>query len=468
MTRGEAFRRLVRIPCRLAAPTGKALALGLPLVLASSLDVGAAASESPAPPAGTESVKPSQEWLDGLTGPVRTRRGALPEDEVPPDTPVVPVGGDPQVLVLAGPVNGTPLSGAGPEAAATQAMTSSGIPVRVLRAYVAAAQVMAARDPACKISWSLLAGIGRVESNHGRFGGAVVTASGRVSPPILGPLLDGRGFAAIRDTDGGRWDGNTAYDRAVGPMQFIPGTWQAYGGDGNGDGVNDPQNIDDAALGAARYLCAGEGDLSTQAGRWSAVFRYNHSNSYVSLVLGLADSYASGHATALPTQPPGVTKPSGPPASTTNPRPVTPPPAPGPGPTPPPTPPPPTTPPTVPPTTAPTTAPTTVPTTLPCPTTSPTAPPTPTTGPTTCPTTPPTTAPTTAPTTTPTTTPTTPPTTVPTAPPTSSPAPEPTTPPAPTPTTPPEPTPTTPTAPPTSSPAPAPSSGAPAPSDAPS
>jgi hypothetical protein len=386
-------------------------------MLASSLDVGAAASESPpAPPAGTGSVKPSQAWLDGLTGRVPTRRGALPADEVPPNTPVVPVGGDPQVLVLAGPVNGTPLSApSGPGTAVTQGLTASGIPVRVLRAYVAAAQVMAARDPSCKLPWSLLAGIGRVESNHGRFGGAVVTASGRVSPPIYGPLLDGHGFPAIRDTDGGRWDGNAQFDRAVGPMQFIPGTWAIYGADGNGDGVNDPQNVDDAALGAARYLCAGGGNLSTQAGRWSAVFRYNHSNSYVSLVLGLADSYASGHPTALPGQPAGVTPPTGTPASTSKPPVVAPAPAPAPAPagsrTPAPTAtaappttvppttttpltitPPSTTPPSIttcPPTPAPSISPpTTRPATSPCPTTPPTTPPT-----TTPPTTPPTTTP---------------------------------------------------------------------------
>jgi hypothetical protein len=301
---------------RLRRGVGGVLLGGLPFLLAGSLDGGAAASTAPQPPPGTASVRPDAAWLRGLTGPVQTRRGALPADEVPPNTPVTPVSGDPQVLVLAGPA-GTQLSapsGSG-NTGATAALTSSGIPVRMLRAYVEAAQVMAARDAQCKIPWSLLAGIGRVETNHGRFGGAVITASGRVSPPIYGPLLNGNGFPAIRDTDGGRLDGNAQFDRAVGPMQFIPGTWAMYGADGNGDGVADPQNVDDAALAAARYLCAGGGDLSTQTGRWNAVYRYNHSASYVSLVLGLADSYATGTPTALPSQPAGVVTPSGPPAS---------------------------------------------------------------------------------------------------------------------------------------------------------
>ena len=311
-----------------------AVVVGLPLMLASSLDTGAAAEAAPPPPAGTASVHPDAQWLQGLTGSVLTDRAAVSPGPLGPGTAVTPVGGDPQVLVLAGPVAGTQTSGQtsvpGGGTAATAGLTSSGIPVRVLRGYVAAAQVMAGRAPGCHLSWSLLAGIGRVESNHGRFGGAVVGADGRVSPPIYGPLLDGSGgYPAIADTDGGRWDGNAQFDRAVGPMQFIPGTWAIYGADGNGDGVADPQNVDDAALAAARYLCAGGGDLSTQAGRWNAVYRYNHSASYVSLVLGLADSYASGTPTALPAQPPGVTTPAGPPASVGKPAAVVPPPAPG-------------------------------------------------------------------------------------------------------------------------------------------
>ena len=291
--------------------------LGLPLVLAGSLDVGAVAAEpSLDPPPGTASVNPDPQWLDRLTGPITTPQGDVPPSQVPPNTPVVPKGGDPQRLVVAGPSS----------SAATGGLTSSGIPVRVLRAYVAAAQVMAARDPQCHLSWSLLAGIGRVETDHGRYGGSAVLASGRVSPPIYGPLLNGNGFPAIGDTDGGRLDGNTRFDRAVGPMQFIPGTWATYGADGNGDGTADPQNVDDAALAAGRYLCAGSGDLSTPADRWNAVYRYNHSGSYVTTVLGLADSYLRGRQAPLPSVPPGaVTAPVGPPASVGNPPAVTPP-----------------------------------------------------------------------------------------------------------------------------------------------
>ena len=108
------------------------------------------------------------------------------------------------------------------------------------------------RRPACGIDWSLLAGIGRVESNHGRFRGAVLNSDGTSSPRIMGPPLNGVQFAFIRDTDGGPFDGDSTYDRAVGPMQFIPATWRAYGVDADGTGSADPFNINDAALGAAQ------------------------------------------------------------------------------------------------------------------------------------------------------------------------------------------------------------------------
>ena len=109
----------------------------------------------------------------------------------------------------------------------------------------------------------------------------------------------------IHDTDGGRLDADPTSDRAVGPMQFIPGTWAGFGTDADKDGVANPQDVDDAALSAARYLCAGGGDLSTQQGRVQAVYRYNHSASYVRLVLALADSYASGRPVPVSQEPSG-------------------------------------------------------------------------------------------------------------------------------------------------------------------
>ncbi len=172
----------------------------------------------------------------------------------------------------------------------------AGIPAPTLRAYRAAAEVMAREAPGCRIDWALLAGIGRVEANHGRFGGASVTDQGVSVPRILGPRLDGSlaGTQVVRDTDGGSLDGDAAYDRAVGPMQFLPGTWRRWGSDGDRDGASDPQDIDDAALAAARYLCEGRDSLDDPAQAALAVRRYNNSSSYVDLVLATAAGYRSG------------------------------------------------------------------------------------------------------------------------------------------------------------------------------
>ena len=190
----------------------------------------------------------------------------------------------------------TPVHVAGNQPPAPTVITglaANGIPNVALNAYRVAAARMDRSAP-CGIDWSLLAGIGRVESNHGRFGGATLSSDGTSAPRIIGPALDGKHFAFIRDTDHGQWDGDPVQDRAVGPMQFIPATWRAYGADGNGDGVADPFNINDAALAAAHYLCVAGGNLSTDAGQRQAVMAYNHSDAYVNEVLGLAHAYASG------------------------------------------------------------------------------------------------------------------------------------------------------------------------------
>jgi hypothetical protein len=187
------------------------------------------------------------------------------------------------------------------------------IPALALRAYREAAAWAAGFDPGCRLSWTVLAGIGRIESNHGLFGGAATrfSAAGTVSPRITGPPLDGNGVASIPDSDGGRWDGDTTWDRAVGPMQFIPTTWRSLGRDGNGDRVADPNNLFDAAVSAAGYLClGGDGDLTDPARLRQAIYGYNHSWAYVDAVLGWARLYQGGVAT-------GPAVPSGPPAPST-------------------------------------------------------------------------------------------------------------------------------------------------------
>jgi Transglycosylase SLT domain len=182
-----------------------------------------------------------------------------------------------------------------------ETLGANGIPSVAVDAYMEAADQLAADDPTCGLRWTLLAAIGRVESNHGRFGGAQLRDDGYGTKPIRGIPLDGRpDVALIRDTEGGELDGDTTYDRAVGPMQFIPSTWKSVGVDADGDGRRDPNNIFDAALGAGVYLCRGDADLRDADGRAQAVRRYNNADRYVRVVLDLAEMYDAGDVDFLP------------------------------------------------------------------------------------------------------------------------------------------------------------------------
>ena len=170
-----------------------------------------------------------------------------------------------------------------------------GISATALEAYGYAAAVMTESRPECGIGWTTLAGIAAVESRHGTYRGARVGDDGQVSPPIRGIPLDGSpGVAEIPDTDGGAMDGDRTHDRAMGPLQFIPETWKRWGVDANGDGIVDPDNIDDAALTAARYLCARGGDLTTEDGWRTALMAYNLSGEYLLDVRDRAAAYAVG------------------------------------------------------------------------------------------------------------------------------------------------------------------------------
>jgi membrane-bound lytic murein transglycosylase B len=176
----------------------------------------------------------------------------------------------------------------------TRLTGDNAIPATVLAAYRKAAATLAVDDSSCHLTWPLLAGIGKVETDHGRTWGskARLTASGEAVPTILGPVLNGHdGTAKLLDTDGGAYDRDRKYDRAVGPMQFVPSTWREVARDGNDDGVKDPNNVWDATLGAADYLCANNRDLANPAERRSAILAYNPSSAYVRSVLAWAAVY---------------------------------------------------------------------------------------------------------------------------------------------------------------------------------
>ncbi|MGW5126427.1 lytic transglycosylase domain-containing protein [Streptomyces sp. NPDC004069] len=187
------------------------------------------------------------------------------------------------------PVIGTPISKGPAEA---------GIPATVLDAYKKAEAELRTSKPGCNLPWQLLAAIGKVESGHAR--GGDVGADGTTVTPILGPVLDGNGFAHISDTDHGLYDGDSRYDRAVGPMQFIPSTWAWAGRDGNGDGKKDPNNVYDAALAAGHYLCRNGWDLSTAGDLRSAILSYNNSTDYLNTVLKWLEFYRKDGTHSVP------------------------------------------------------------------------------------------------------------------------------------------------------------------------
>lgn len=168
-----------------------------------------------------------------------------------------------------------------------------GIPAINYAAYRSAERTMAERNAGCGISWMQIAGVGRVESSHANGGRA--DERGNLIEPIIGLPLDGSlpGQAVIMDTDGGALDGDTVYDRAVGPTQFIPTTWAQYGIDGNGDGVADPQNLYDAAASTANYLCDGT-DMRDIGSATRAILRYNNSMAYVANVTAWSLAYSTG------------------------------------------------------------------------------------------------------------------------------------------------------------------------------
>lgn len=174
---------------------------------------------------------------------------------------------------------------------------ATGVPERALAAYAGAAIYLEQTQPSCRLGWNTLAAIGQVESEHGSLNGAKLSQSGEVKPGIRGVQLRGQevagqSLARIPDTDSGRVDGDQEWDRAVGPMQFLPGTWASYASDGNADGTASPDQIDDAALAAARYLCSAGRDLTVAENWIAAVKSYNDSAEYNNRVADAAQQLA--------------------------------------------------------------------------------------------------------------------------------------------------------------------------------
>lgn len=169
------------------------------------------------------------------------------------------------------------------------------LPAVAYDAYRAAAAAAPAVADGCAVDWTVVAGIAQVESRHGTTSGARVAPSGEVLPPIRGAPLNGQGGTrAVADTDGGVLDDDATWDRAVGPLQFIPMRWRELGRDGNGDGVADPDNVYDAAFTAVAHLCIlSPGDYSDGGDLRRALLTYNRSGRYADEVLRWIALYRS-------------------------------------------------------------------------------------------------------------------------------------------------------------------------------
>jgi membrane-bound lytic murein transglycosylase B len=175
---------------------------------------------------------------------------------------------------------------------------ATSIPTTALQAYAGVALSIAKADPSCGLSWNTLAAVGWVESHNGQLHGRTLSATGEETPPLYGVALDGNGYALIPDSDGGKIDGDTTGDRAVGPMQFVPNSWRNWHTDANGDGVEDVQNIFDSSMAAGHYLCRAGKNLDTMSGWRTSILAYNSSNAYLQEVIDAANNYADEAATA--------------------------------------------------------------------------------------------------------------------------------------------------------------------------
>jgi membrane-bound lytic murein transglycosylase B len=188
---------------------------------------------------------------------------------------------------------GPGISGLADPAWVVRTAKKTGIPTRALEAYAGVAIQVSQANPACGIGWNTLAGIGEIESRHGTIFGGALAANGDATPAIFGVSLDGVSTAHIPDSDGGAIDGDASGDRAVGPMQLIPQAWRNWHTDASGDGIESPQNIDDATMAAAHYLCRAGGAMSTEAGWRRAVLAYNSSDEYLADVIRYSTGYAN-------------------------------------------------------------------------------------------------------------------------------------------------------------------------------
>lgn len=228
--------------------------------------------------------------------PTQEARSVVPGTSPTPSA----AAGDP---TAAPPINrDTPTAGANAVSASRTfsrpaAVDAADVPIVALAAYQRAQLIMEQADADCALTWDVLAGIGYVETNHGERGDSHLDARGRATPRIVSEPLNGRrGRPRIPDTDAGRIDGDRRFDRGVGPLMILPSTWSILAVDADGDAKRDPQNVNDAALAAAVYLCRGKGHLSSHGELRRALSFFNTAHGYAARVLAAAADYRTTRA----------------------------------------------------------------------------------------------------------------------------------------------------------------------------
>ncbi|PZF86586.1 lytic transglycosylase domain-containing protein [Micromonospora deserti] len=297
------FAHAVRLPPhRMAMVAGRAIRewsrrpsgrLTLPGVFLFALVAATAAAGALLVPATVRAPRPVA--VDATAGVIVPPPGQLPATGLPTGT-LPPVGAVPTGPATAAVPTGRPADALAEWA--RQVGPKVGISPVAMQAYGYAELVLAQTNRSCGLSWTTLAAIGFVESGHGQANNARLGADGRALPEIIGLPLDGQGGRMrIADTDRGQLDRDTTYDRAIGPMQFIPTTWQEIGADADNDGRKDPHDLDDAALAAGNYLCKGGRNLTIPGDWWNAILSYNDVRRYAQDVFDTANRYGQASRT---------------------------------------------------------------------------------------------------------------------------------------------------------------------------
>ncbi|OZM73945.1 hydrolase Nlp/P60 [Amycolatopsis antarctica] len=164
------------------------------------------------------------------------------------------------------------------------------IPQRAMHGYALATVTIGQEKPGCELSWVTLAALGKVTSDHGRVGGSAIGDDGTMIQPLDTVALEDFSGASI------------SVPGAAGPMQLSPAMWETFAANAEGAEPR-KQNIDDAALTAARALCDEDRDLA-EGGDWlDGVTTFQKAPLFQHRVLATANVYGTVGQDATPPNP---------------------------------------------------------------------------------------------------------------------------------------------------------------------